>query len=56
MYGWYYEDYRWLPQISRVALSFKTINRITIVNPSKREGGLMQCYEEDEKIIIQLRY
>ena len=48
MYGWYYEDYRWLPQIPRVALSFKTINRITIVNPSKREG--------EKLIVIQLRY
>ena len=48
MHGWYYEDYGWLPQIPRVALSFKIINRITFINPGKREV--------EKLIVIQLRY
>lgn len=31
----------------RSALAFKNINRLTILNPAKREGGLMTCFEED---------
>ena len=32
------------------ALAYNNIKRLTILNPSKREGGIMNCYEEDDLV------